>query len=131
MVEVTFDPRLLPFAVLLDKAHAADCDRQVYTTTDQQLTTARKVAGDRARARPTGFRPDDLKYYLGRTPLAHLPMTALQAARINASLDVDGWQEYLSPAQRELLARIEKAKGKGYPVAIGVEPVTAMKALPQ
>jgi DNA-binding IclR family transcriptional regulator len=73
---------------------------------------------------------------LGKTAMASLPMTELQANRINASLKGGTQDPWLSPRQLELLTRIEKRlkiTDKGplpeLPIAIGVPITKAQEAL--
>ncbi len=67
------------------------------------------------------------KYRMRQTALARLPMTELQALRVNARLQGD-WQSLLSPRQLELLSFIEKHPQAGWPVAIEQPPRAAWAA---
>jgi hypothetical protein len=110
VVEVEYDPR----AVTLDA-----------------LTAAAKKAGARLVAKGDGerIRTDDDKYYLSRTPLRFVPMTPLQATRVNArvgkGLSLDGW---LSPSQRRLLEAVKKHPDADWPPAIGADFLAAWTA---
>lgn len=68
-----------------------------------------------------GFRPDrEPKYYLAQTPWRHLPMTTLQACRVNSLV---GQQEspeaWLSPRQVALFDRILRRPQQKWPNLIG------------
>ncbi len=102
VVEVGFDPQVIPFDALCEFAERRDC----------------------ARAFDAAIRPEDPKYYLSRTPLRFLPMTELQAMRINARIEADGLAKacaVLTASQRALLAEIVARPDAGWPSAIGVE----------
>lgn len=124
VTEVWFDPERLSFADLLAHGQRSECAQAVWTTTAAQAQTARQALGERAQDLTTEPRPDrEPKYYLLQTPLRALPMTSTQAARCNAELAPgrDGKPErWLSPRQRELLAKIRSAPDQARPLAIDV-----------
>lgn len=127
MVEVEFDPTVLPFSRLLDVGTRKDCASQVFTTTDAQLDAARKAVGDAAARLSQAVRTaEDLKYHLRQGPLQYLPMTPTQAARANA--DARHAEDVLSPGQRHLLQEIREHPEIAWPNAIGVDFVTAWAA---
>lgn len=135
VTEVWFDPVRLPFADLLAHGLARDCARRAWVGPGH-LAAAKKQLADRAlpieRTAPT---PDkEPKYYLLQTPMRFVPMTATQAARINAELapgregDAARW---LSPRQRALFERAKSSKGDGWPMAIDVPIGAAMARVPR
>lgn len=146
-VRVTFDRARIGFAKLLAHAGRTQCDRFVYTTSDAQLRLARAAVGERARALASvtadgaALRADDeQQYYLLQAPLRSVPMTATQAARINAAMrpagdapvdaapSEDGWRRWLSPRQLEHLQQVRAAPDAGWPLAIGVPMAEAVAA---
>ena len=125
VVQVEFNPRQLTFATLLEKARGMKCADTVYTHGQEQQKAAAKLVGEQAEPLNQSVRPDkDPKYYLAQSPLKFVPMTELQAMRINAELgakkDGLGW---LSPRQKELLVAIQKSPDAGWPVALGAEDI--------
>jgi hypothetical protein len=132
VVEVEFDPEALPFARLVELAERRECATRVFARSDAQLAAAREIVGERAVANRDPIRPDaEPKYYLGRTPLRHVPMTELQAMRIDARLGgkADGKpEELLSPRQRELLEAVRMSPEREWPVLIGRDVSTAGEA---
>ena len=119
IVEVRFDPKRVDYAALVRHAAAKRCASPVFTSGAKQAAIARSIVGKGARKVEGKVRDvEDRKYYLSRTPLRFLPMTAAQAARLNASrgkrLDV------LAPSQRRLLKSIEKHPDAGWKSAIDV-----------
>jgi hypothetical protein len=121
VVEVEYDPARLPFPRLVALAESRDCALRVFARTDAQQAAAQRLVGTRATRSDAAIRVDDDKYYASRTALRHLPMTALQAARVNARVGKkEAVRDLLSPRQRALLARIEAAPQEDWPVAIGV-----------
>lgn len=111
VVEVWFDPMVLPFADLLAKAEEKDCARGIWTRNDQQLVHAREKVGERAQHFEGTIRLDaEQKYYLLQSPLKQLPLSEAQACRVNATLK-KGWKAYLSPwqqSQAQALLEVEK-----------------------
>ena len=108
VVEVSFDPKRLSFEDLLAFAEEHECASKVIARTDAQLELAKSVVGARASRSDKPIDIDkDIKYYLSKSPLAALPMTELQAARVNASLAEGTWRQWLSPRQLDLLSRLE------------------------
>lgn len=112
-VEVTFDAAVLDYGSLVKKALELDCAHRVFARTDDQLKTAKALAGNRA------VRTDDAldtrtqqQYHLAHYPQYHaLPLTAAQATRANALIAAGRWpDEVLSPKQLELKARFAKLK---------------------
>lgn len=113
VVTVRFDPRTLPYGELLEAAVASDCALRAWWTTPDQEELARAKLGDSAAALedvPRDAKASDQLYYLERSPYAALPLTPLQARRVNGALhlgeDPTAW---LSPRQRGLAARIADA----------------------
>ncbi len=110
VVEVRFDPRKLSFGDLVSKARELECAGRVFARSDSQLSQARKVIGDAAARSDEPMKPSlkDDKYQLRERPIAGVPMTELQAARVNAVVGAGkDPAEFLSPRQVELLRRLE------------------------
>ncbi len=113
VVEVHYLPERIAYETLLERAVAFDCADRVFAHSDAQLTVARKKLGDRAVRTDESARDakiSDRKWHLQRSPLRWLPLTAAQAARVNADLGAgrDGTR-WLSARQRDLAQRIEAA----------------------
>ena len=121
VVELEFDPRVIKYQELLSKAKAMDCASRVYSRDDAQQETASRLVGSDAMRSDDAIRVDkEPKYYMSQTVFKHLPMTALQAARVNAAIDRDqDPKRFLSPKQVELLGVIEAHRDTNWPVAIG------------
>jgi thioredoxin family protein len=113
VVEVTFDSAKVSMAELTKKASAIGCATNVYATSDAQLDAAKAVAGERAR-KASGSARDaartDRKVYLNRSPLRFLPLTPMQASRINSALRFGrDASELLGPRERALASQIDRA----------------------
>jgi|GEM_PF-1737965 len=111
VVEVVYDPEALGFETLVARAREMDCATSVYAHTAGDLARARELVGGDAKPAPERAGMIDerqVKYALRRTPMAHLPLTPLQAAKINADIrlgpDPARW---LSPRQLDLLDRVK------------------------
>lgn len=132
VVDVRFDPRVLPFARLLEFAQQTGCDRLVWTTSASQQEHAAAVLGERARPLGEAPRPDrEPKYYLLQQLLRHVPMTEMQAARTNAllapsrkgyavtgGLAGEDRLRFLSPGQRQLVKVVGRDVGEHWPVLV-------------
>jgi len=117
VVELEFNPRIIEYQKLLAQAKKLDCASRVYTRDDtQQEVAARKVGSDAVRSDET-MRPDkEPKYYLSKTAYKHVPMTALQAARVNGAIGhKQDPKPFLSPKQIELLGVIESHPSAQWP----------------
>lgn len=112
-VEVVFDDQALPYGALLEHAASAQCATTVFARDENQLAAARKQVGARAVRddRPAhDASSDDQKYYLNHSPLRFVPLTPMQATRVNAALHEHGDAlRWLSPRQRELATAIDQA----------------------
>ncbi|HYM82110.1 MAG TPA: VPGUxxT family thioredoxin-like (seleno)protein, type 2 [Candidatus Limnocylindria bacterium] len=112
-VEVMFDRDALSYRELVRKASAAGCAARVFTRDDDQHRTARALVGERAvRGAGSGRSASgsDQKHSLERSPLRLLPLTPMQATRVNAALALGtDPQRWLSPRQRGLVRTIERA----------------------
>ncbi len=109
-VRVVFDESALPYERLVREAEERDCADRVIARTTRQYDVARRIVGARAvRSDATG-RPaaaGDHEHALSASPLRWLPLTAAQAARVNAALATGAAPErWLSPRQRALAAEI-------------------------
>lgn len=126
VVEVEFDPRRISYADLLAHAVDRDCALRVFPRDDEQLQLARTRVGDAAERSDVQIRRvDDQKEYLARTALRYVPMTRVQATRINA--DVEHAADYLSPRQRRVWAAAQ-ANPEGFESCIDRELTDAWDA---
>ena len=113
VVEVRFRPDVTPYAKLIDTALEHGCADRVWTTTEAQLALAmskKKVAGkvERLEGQTRAAKASDQLYYLERSPYRYVPLTPLQARRVNGALYLKQEpKRWLSPRQRELLTKIE------------------------
>jgi len=121
VVEVEFDPERVDYVALLRRAREFECASRVFARSDEQHRVAAGVVPDAAIRSDEAIRLDkEPKYYLSRTPLRAVPMTELQAARVNARI---GKQEdaadLLSPWQRALAALVLEHPEADWPSSIG------------
>lgn len=81
---------------------------------------------------PTAFRVDgEPKYYLSKTNYRYVPMTQLQAARVNSAIGEGASpNKFLSPRQLALLNSIEKNPKAKWKSCINVTLMNAWKKLP-
>ena len=113
VVEVSYDPRILTVGALTERAAKLSCADRVYVPERAQLDAARRIVGQRARLSdetPRDAKRSDQRYHLGRSTLRFVPLTPLQATRVNAALERRAdTGALLSPRQRALHTRIGRA----------------------
>ncbi|MDX2199231.1 MAG: VPGUxxT family thioredoxin-like (seleno)protein, type 2 [Phycisphaerae bacterium] len=120
VVEVEFDQRTIGYEALVDKARSLECATRVFARTESQLSSLRSMA--RAGKLPESTitrsdepaRPDkEPKYYLSKSPLRTVPITELQACRVNAAVARNrDAMALLSPRQRALAEQHNRAGAK-------------------
>ena len=126
MVTVRFDAKKLSYKKLLAEAKEHGCASKVWTTNSSQVSAARSVVGDKAvplgSTRIRAASESDQVYYLRHSPLRFLPLTPLQARRVNGAMyhrqDLKTW---LSPRQVELLATVTAKLTKNPKALDGLE----------
>lgn len=109
VVEVEFDALALDFKDLLKKARELDCLNRVYTRTDAQQKIAEASVGRLAERTDVEIDARTRqKYHLVNTPLyAWLPLTPIQAARVNSALaHGESPDRFLSPSQKQYKTRL-------------------------
>ncbi|MFT7462723.1 MAG: hypothetical protein ACI9EF_001065 [Pseudohongiellaceae bacterium] len=126
VVEVLYNPEQLSLTALLQAGLADSCANKVWVSDAGQLATAKGIMTSDIAVVLGGAdditkdaKVSDRKFYLGRSPARWLPLTPLQATRINAQLEsaagqslADALGDLLSPKQVAWLARIESKLGQ-------------------
>ncbi len=126
VVEVSYLADILSYDDLLQAAMDCDCATRVFAGNDSQWNAARKKVGPRAVRVDAASRvaaASDQKWHLRRSHWRYVPLTPLQAARVNA--DVATGREparWLSPRQRELERRVAKTDRDAPHTLAGLEP---------
>ncbi|MEM9411574.1 MAG: hypothetical protein AAGA30_10700 [Planctomycetota bacterium] len=122
VVQLEFIPSVVDYSKLITIAQSFDCASKIFAHTDSQLTLARNIVGDRLTKRVSRAARDakssDQKYYLLHSLYRYLPLTQLQATKINARLKMkQPSEDLISPNQRQLLSRI-KLRSKTSPQSL-------------
>ena len=129
VVEVTYDPKRITFAKLVERGEEEKIVRKVFSRTDPNHARARKLVGKRAVQSTEKIRVQDDKYYLSRTALKYVPMTPTQAMRVNARVGKgQKVASLLSPRQKSLLRAATTKPDAGWVVVIGKDVAAAWKA---
>lgn len=131
VVEVEYDEDRLAFATLVEAARRADCCDHVYTHTPQQATAlAERSDASALPARARDAKADDRKFALNRSPMRLLPLTPMQATKVNAALrlgkDPSAW---ITPRQAALLERVQKQLARDAESLEGLERPAAIDDL--
>ena len=108
VVEVMFNSETISYTALLRRAGKNGVARNAYVFSEEQENAALHVLGESRVAWAKTFHPDrQTKYYLSKTPYSYIPLTSLQAIRINRALyEQENPDAYLSPRQRKMLSHI-------------------------
>lgn len=117
VVTVYYDPKTVDYRELVQTAQSFSCASKVFAHDKTQLKIATELVGDRATPLPQNqptrdAKASDQKYYLAHTPLIHLPLTEVQATKLNAAVKSrdSSYEKLLSPSQRQLLGSIVAVK---------------------
>lgn len=111
VVEVEYNPAAIHLEDIIEAGQGSSCADRMYTHEAGQTATASKVLGQNKVTNTKTFRQDrEPKYYLSKTHYRAVPMTDLQATRVNALIGHGkSPDEVLSPRQ---IQYAEKQKGK-------------------
>jgi len=96
VVKIEYNPYVTSLDKIVPKANKVNCADEVYV--DEKIKVNVPVKST------SNYRKDrDDKYYLSRTPYKIIPMTDLQAAKVNSAIGSRlSPEKYLSPRQIEL-----------------------------
>lgn len=102
VVHVTYDPTRLEYAKLASEAARLDAAQTAFVRNDRERAAAEAHFGGRVEALELDrvLEHRDTKYQLQQSSLRFVPLTPLQATRLNA--DRTRTREVLSPDQLEL-----------------------------
>ncbi|HHH50178.1 MAG TPA: hypothetical protein ENK52_04285 [Saprospiraceae bacterium] len=127
VVQIEYDPLQISYENLLNKAQKADCASAAFIQNENQKEIAIELLGEKQVANKKKFRLDkDPKYYLSKTIYQYIPMTELQAAKINALIgDRQSAEKILSKRQLDLFNYLQKNKQHQLKSAIGKDIVIA------
>ena len=111
MVEVAYDPSRISPQTLVEKAGQLDF----------RLTS---------RPPARNAKPSDRKFALRRTELRYLPLTPMQATKVNADLRLGREAtRWLSPRQMEILTAIRSALKDDAGVLTALKPADSLEGL--
>lgn len=111
VVKFKYNPEIVDYEDVLATAKKQKCADQAYTDDKNEIQIAENIASISAKGTKTYRSDGEPKYYLSQTNYKYLPMTRLQALRINSALGKrQDATEYLSPRQLELLEILDKDK---------------------
>ena len=127
VVKVEYDPDLISYNDLLNKAKHDQVADHVFVKDGIEKNVAENLVGKSSVSDISNFRPDsDPKHYLSQTIYRYIPMTSLQASRVNAAIGSGrAPDDYLSPGQRELLKYINNHPEINWQNTIGLDFPTA------
>ena len=111
VVKVKYNADILEEEKLISFAANKKCADGVFSNDKRELSVAKKL---NIKTKKEGkFRPDNQpKYYTYNSEFKYVPMTSLQALKVNTALSNRlSPDEYLSPRQIELLSLIRENKG--------------------
>lgn len=109
VVDVRYRPERLTYARLLDAAREVQCASKVFTTNGEQAAACKErgLACAALTGAPRSAEESDHLHDLRSSPLRYLPLTPLQALRVNAALGNGTQPEiWLAPSQVELASSV-------------------------
>ena len=123
VVQVNYNPDVISYDDLAEKAKNARCNSHIYTNDASEKAIAKKVVGESSISNESKFRLDkDVKYYLSKTHYRFVPMTEMQAARVNSQIGQGkSFTDYLSPRQIALAKKIKDNPERNWESAVNVE----------
>jgi len=129
VVEVKYNPIKVSYENLVNEAKQAQCASHVFTENNNQASEAKKIVGNGSASPKSKFRLDkEPKYYLSKSVYRFVPMTQLQAAKVNSKLGKGQSPDaFLSPKQLSLLDFVKKHPKKKWKNAINVDLMEAWK----
>ncbi len=129
VVQVQFDPEVVSYEKLVKKAVSNNYASHVYVEDDQQRKKATKLIGKTNISKAASFRIDrEPKYYLSKTLYQYIPMTNLQAVKVNSLIGQNqSPDDLLSPRQLDLLNIIKANSKVKWSSAINQDFLTAWK----
>lgn len=121
VVKVAYNPLIVSYGDLVEKAEKASCASHVFTENEEQQQVANKIVGSGSNSRKEPYRPDrEPKYYLSKTIWKYVPMTPLQAVKANSLIGQrKSPNRVLSPRQIALATFIENNKNRKWKDFIG------------
>ncbi len=131
VVSVKYDPSVIAYDDLLKTSNKASCASSVYTEDEAQVEATKNILGKGKVADLGKFRQDrEPKYYLGKTVYRFVPMTQIQATKVNSLLGQRQLpDDLLSPRQLALLKEIQANPNGKWENAINKDFVAAWEAV--
>lgn len=123
VVQVKYDPSVISYEELAGTAKNARCNSHVYTDDKGEKKKAAGIVGVGNISSESDFRLDgDVKYYLSKTHLRFVPMTELQAARVNSQIGKSApYADILSPRQLAIAEKVKTDKALRKENLIGMD----------
>lgn len=133
VVDLTFDPKTVDYATLVETAQSMACASRVFARDDTQFSIAEREVGTdaiRSNQASTDAKASDRKFALGRSALNYVPMTPMQATKVNAALRLsEDPRVFLSPGQIDLLGEVYARQKVDADAFKGIERAESMEAL--
>ncbi|MEE9394854.1 MAG: hypothetical protein V3W41_20390 [Planctomycetota bacterium] len=116
-----YDPKVVNYETLARESKNKRCADRAFPGSTAERKVAAKYFGKQLHAgnKMQVRRVKDSKYYASRTPLAKLPMTEAQAAKLNGKVSDPRSYDILSPRQQALLKKIKAHPKAGWPTVLG------------
>lgn len=115
VVRFTYNPNLTKYEDIIEIASKAKCADQAYTDDAKEKKTAESITKSKSSKTKAYHSDKEPKYYLSNSKIQYVPMTPLQAARINTALGSNhSGLEVLSPRQKHILDYVSKRKVVGW-----------------
>lgn len=131
VVEVEYAPARISFQKLRDTVAGMSCATRLYARDAAQAASKPSSAADTLTVKRSDdpIRLDAVqKYHLSNSDYRGIPMTELQATRVNSALAKgEDPSRFLSPRQVDLLKTVKARPDVKWPLAVGVDIAAAWK----
>lgn len=126
VVEIEFDAQAIDFGKLLRTAKSLNCADRAFTRSDEhQIIASRIVSAAAQRSNQFSIPDKEPKYRIRSTPYRHIPMSPLQATRVNnAVFEKRDPARFLSPRQLALLEQVKTHPDTRWPIALDAANLT-------
>ncbi|MEL6721117.1 MAG: VPGUxxT family thioredoxin-like (seleno)protein, type 2 [Bacteroidota bacterium] len=122
VVQVTYNPSLTDYSDIVKQARSVSCADEAFVHNSDEAKQATRILGEDNVREKGSFRFDkERKYYLSKTHYRFVPMTPLQAIRVNKLVsERKSVDSILSPRQLALAAKIKQQSNKKWKNQVGV-----------
>jgi hypothetical protein len=126
VVRFKYNPDAVAYVDIIAEASKMQCADGAYTNDEKEYDVASKLLKSNSKKLKAYKQDRDPKYYIQNTNYQYLPMTALQAQRVNTALGSNqNPDEFLSPRQLDLMEYVSSHRNQKWDNVVGKDFTTA------